>query len=73
MMVITASQLRSNIGKYLLLAEKQEIFITKNGKSIAKLISASADRVAILDGLVGIVPKDAAPKGDIRAERLAHK
>ena len=72
-MVITASELRTNIGKYLLLAGKQEIYITKNGKSIAKLTSASADRVAILDSLVGVVHKEAAPKENIKAERLANK
>ena len=72
-MMITASELRSNIGKYLLLAGKQEIYITKNGKSIAKLTSANANRVAILDSLVGIVPKDAAPQVNIKAERLANK
>ena len=72
-MVITASELRTNIGKYLLLAGKQEIYITKNGKSIAKLTSASADRVAVLDSLVGVVPKEAAPQGSIKGERLARK
>ena len=32
MMSITATELKSNLGKYLLLAATEDIFITKNGK-----------------------------------------
>lgn len=31
-MSITATELKMNLGKYLLLAESEDIFITKNGK-----------------------------------------
>ena len=30
-MSITATELKLNLGKYLLLAEKEDVFITKNG------------------------------------------
>ena len=37
-MEITATELKLNLGKYLDLANKEEIVITKNGKTIAQLI-----------------------------------
>ena len=36
-MLITATELKNNLGKYLLLAETEDIFITRNGKVVAKL------------------------------------
>ena len=38
-MAITATELKNNLGKYLILAATEDIFITKNGKTIAKLTS----------------------------------
>ena len=32
-MSITATELKNNLGKYLLLSAKEDIFITKNGKN----------------------------------------
>lgn len=72
-MLITATELKANFGKYLALAASQEIIITKNGKSIAKLTSASADRIAALDGLVGIVANTAPSDDDIKKERLGRQ
>ena len=70
-MVITASELKTNLGRYLSLAAEQDIFITKNGKSIAKLSNPSVDKLAVLDSLVGILPANA----DIEArdERLSRQ
>ena len=31
-MSITATELKNNLGKYLLLSAKEDVFITKNGK-----------------------------------------
>ena len=36
-MSVTATELKMNLGKYLMLAETEDVFITKNGKVIAKL------------------------------------
>ncbi|WP_418790852.1 type II toxin-antitoxin system Phd/YefM family antitoxin [Phosphitispora sp. TUW77] len=69
-MLITATELKNNIGKYLALAATHDIYITKNGKSIAKLTSAAADKVALLDSLVGIVPDGNLTLNDIKKERL---
>ena len=36
-MSITATELKNNLGKYLLLSATEDVFITKNGKIVAKL------------------------------------
>jgi len=57
-MFITATELKTNIGKYLSLASKEDIIITKNGKSIAKLTNTNEDKVAMAKSLFGILPSD---------------
>ena len=53
-MSITATELKSNLGKYLLLAATEDIFITRNGKVVAKLSNPHQDRVDIAKSLFGI-------------------
>lgn len=57
-MSITATELELNLGKYLALAEYEDIYITRNGKTIAKLTSPTSDRRKIADSLLGIIPAD---------------
>jgi len=68
-MFITATELKTNIGKYLSLASKEDIIITKNGKSIAKLTNINEDKVAMAKSLFGILPSDATLE-QAREERL---
>ena len=68
-MSITATELKSNLGKYLLLAATQDIYITRNGKTIAKLVSPYQDRVDTVDTLFGSVP-DTMTLEEAREERL---
>lgn len=58
-MSITATELKNNLGKYLLLSAKEDVFITKNGKVVAKLTNPHQDRVEVAKSLFGILPKDA--------------
>lgn len=70
-MIVTATEFKTNLGKYLELAVTQDIFITKNGKNIARLTSPSVNKLAVLDSLVGIVPQnDGLDEKSIREERL---
>mgnify|MGYP001636395813 FL=1 len=57
-MSITATELKLNLGKYLKLAEKEDIFITRNGKVIAKLSNPNADRIEMAKSLLGVIPAD---------------
>ena len=70
-MIVTATEFKTNLGKYLEMAMKQDIFITKNGKNIARLTSPTVNKLAVLDSLVGIVSEDSAMDEEtIRKERL---
>ena len=73
-MIVTATEFKNNLGKYLEMAMSQDIFITKNGKSIARLTSPTVDKLALLDDLVGIIPEDpATDENTIREERLSRQ
>ncbi len=69
-MSITATELKVNLSKYLLLSMSQDIFITKNGKVISKLTNPFQDRVDIVNSLVGIIPADITLE-EAREERLS--
>lgn len=68
-MSITATELKLNLSKYLLLAETEDIFITKKGKVVAKLSNPHQDRVNIAKSLFGILPADTTLE-ESRKERL---
>lgn len=68
-MSITATELKSNLSKYLLLSATEDIFITRNGKVISKLTNPFQERVDIAKSLFGILPADITLE-EARAERL---
>lgn len=57
-MLVTATELKLNLSKYLLLATKEDIYISKNGKVIAKLTNPNQDRVDLAKSLFGILSAD---------------
>ena len=69
-MYITATELKSKMGKYLEIAAKEEIIIVKNGKKVAKLTPATEDKVEVAKSLFGILPNDASLE-EAREERLS--
>lgn len=71
-MSITATELKQNLGKYLLLSASEDIYITKNGKVVAKLTNPNQNRVDTARSLFGILSEDAGLE-DAKAERLDSK
>ncbi len=69
MMTITATELKANLGKYLILAATEDVFITRNGKTIAKLTSPYQNKLDIVDSLYGSIPADVTLE-EAREERL---
>ena len=67
---ITATELKTNLSKYLLLSATEDIYITRNGKIISKLTNPFQDRVELVESLVGIIP-DTVTLEEAREERLA--
>lgn len=69
LMSITATELKSNLSKYLLMAASEDIYITRNGKVIAKLTNPFQDRLDIAESLFGSVPNTMTLE-ESREERL---
>lgn len=57
-MSITATELKNNLSKYLLLSATEDIYITRNGKVISKLTNPFQERVDTAKSLFGILPDD---------------
>lgn len=69
-MSITATELKANLSKYLLLASTEDVFITQYGKIVAKLTNPFQDRVEIAESLFGILPQTMTLE-EAREERLS--
>ena len=78
-MLVALSDLKVNVGKYVDLAQTDEIIITKYGKPAAKIISFDKDpwylksipeKITSVEQLFGTLPSDI-DLDDVRAERLA--
>ena len=68
-MSITATELKNNLGKYLILAATEDVYITQYGKVVAKLSNPFQDRMAIAESLIGILPQTMTYE-EARKERL---
>ncbi len=55
-MTITSTELKRNLSKYLVLSNKHDIYITKNGKVISKLSNPFKTKIDIVNSLDGIIP-----------------
>ena len=64
-MSITATELKINLGKYLMLAETEDIYITRNGK----VSNQYQDRVDVAKSLFGVLSNDMTLE-EAREERL---
>ncbi len=69
MMSITATELKQNLSKYLLLSMTEDIYITRNGKVVSKLTNPFQDKLSTVDALFGSVP-DTVTLEEAREERL---
>ena len=69
-MSVTATELKANLSKYLLLAAREDVYITQYGKVIAKLTNPFQDRIAIAESLFGSLPQTTTLE-EAKAERLS--
>jgi len=70
MLRITATDLKTNLGKYLGMVGRDDIHITKNGTDIA-ILSAPKPRASVIDELRGVIPDDGITAKKAREERIA--
>lgn len=69
-MIVTATEFKTNFGKYLDLIAKEDIFITQNGKTIAKVVNPQVSAVDSLRGMLKDAPADI-DLDSLREERLS--
>jgi prevent-host-death family protein len=72
MLQITATDLKANLGKYLSLAGREDISITKNGRVLA-VLSAPKEQHSWVDDMIGVIPNEDIDVKKYKAERLSQK
>lgn len=68
-MVVTATEFKANFGKYLELITKEDVFITRNGKMVAKVVNPQVSAVDSLRGMLNGIPSGV-DRDSLREERL---
>lgn len=70
-MEVTATEFKMNFGKYLDRSRVEDIWIKKNGKTVAKLVSAKVSSVDAISGILNAAPGEEINRHILREERLA--
>ena len=55
-MSITATELKAHLGKYLLMAATEDVYVTRNGRTVAKLTSPYQNKLDTVNSLFGSIP-----------------
>ncbi len=69
-MIVTLTEFKTDLDRYLELVGEEEIVLTKDGKSFAKLSRIVNNKGAIIRSLRGILPADIT-KEEAREARMA--
>lgn len=69
-MIINATEFKNRVGKYLEIANKEDVIILKNGKQVAKLISVDRPLTPNVEGLLGLIRKSPNVNKDIDLEQI---
>lgn len=69
-MIVTATEFKTNFGKYLDLLLSEDIFITRNGKTIAKMVNPNVSAVDSISGMLSGKLPDHYDAKTLREERL---
>ena len=73
-MQITATELKENLGRYLALAETEDIQITKNGRDTVTISNSHKDRIKAMQAIFNIAKiNNSISDDDLRYERLTKK
>ena len=70
-MQVTATEFKLNLGKYLNLVLTEDIWITKNGKTVAKVINPNVSSVDTISGILAGKVSDSLDREMLRQERLS--
>ena len=72
-MVVSATRFKASIGHYLDNISRDDVYVTKNGKMVAKLSDPTRDKLSILNCLVGIIPKNHISLEEAKEERIMRR
>jgi len=74
-MYVTATEFKANFGKYMSLAEEQEVIVTRRGKPNINVYQQKKTRAELVDALFGTLPKGAQSetRDSIREGRLRER
>ena len=72
-MMVTSTDFKLNLGRYLEMVNHEEIVITKNGKRIAKLVADEENLVDVAKSLFGLIPNINMSDDEIKAERMLER
>lgn len=69
-MFITATELKLNLGHYLDLVSEEDIWISKNGKTIAKLVNPNVSSVDAISGILKDRVAEDTNRYSLRSKRM---
>lgn len=69
MMQISLSDRKVNPGKYVSMAQNQDIMITRNGNIVAKTVTAKPDKKAAWDNITGVFRSQEMKEVEVPQER----
>ena len=72
-MIVTATDLKTNLVKYLDLLDTEDIIVTRNGRRVARLIRDEEDILAEVQSLYGILATsdpEVTEEGESRDDRI---
>lgn len=69
-MTVTSTEFKANFNKHIEMIANEDVYITENGKTIARVVDARKSAVDNLRGLLKGAPQDTSVK-TIREERLS--
>lgn len=72
-MRVSATELKTNMGKYIDRAAIEDIIITKNGREVALLTNVKGKKLDALKSLRGIIKGVDVTRDEIREERLSRQ
>lgn len=74
-MKVNSTEIQNNFGKYLILAGKEDIIITRNGNEIAKLVAGDniLEQKKILDGIVNEKAEDYYVTGNFGGRKATYE
>lgn len=69
-MQVTATEFKMNLGKYLAIVLTEDVWITRNGKTVAKLVNPNVSAVDSISGVLAGKAKSDLDRHNMREERL---